>query len=78
MPVSLGSLSFDLVHIIVSILDMNNYVYLSIVNKQYYELLQNESMVSKALQICPLHSLSIETKSERSSKQYFILEKVNR
>ena len=78
MPASLGSLPSDLVHVIASILNVSDYVHLSIINKRYYELLQNESIASKALQVCPLRPSSIETKSERSSKQYFTLEKVNR
>ncbi len=78
MPASLGLLPFDLVYVIASSLDVSDYVNLSIVNKRYYEILQNEIMASKALRVCPLRPSSTETKSERSSKQYFTLEKVNR
>jgi hypothetical protein len=78
MPASPGPLPFDLVHVVASSLDVSDYVHLSIVNKRYHELLQNESMASKALQVCPLRLSSTETKSERSSKQCFTLEKANR
>jgi F-box domain len=51
MPASLNSLPFDLMHVVASSLNIRDYVHLSRVSKRCYNLLQNESIAWKTLQV---------------------------
>jgi F-box domain len=52
MPASLNSLPFDLMHVVASSLDIRDYVHLSRVSKRCHNLLLNESIAWKTLQVC--------------------------
>ncbi|KAF7502149.1 hypothetical protein GJ744_006886 [Endocarpon pusillum] len=69
MPTSLNSLSFDLMHVIASSLDVHDFVHLSRVSRHFQILLQNESMARRMLQVCyflvPSSSAIFDAESKR-------------
>ncbi len=71
MPASLSSLPFDLVHVIASSLDVHDFVHLSCISKRYQNLLQNESMARRTLQVCHFSVLLSWAIFDAASKPYY-------
>ncbi|ERF76967.1 hypothetical protein EPUS_02679 [Endocarpon pusillum Z07020] len=71
MQTSLNSLPFDLVHVIASSLDVHDFVHLSRVSRRYQNLLQNESMARRTLQVCHFLVPSSSAIFDAESKLYY-------